>query len=414
MKTKFIGLIIIAISVYVTGQEFEPVQLTGDDFERLNVKVGADFALQYQVLNHNADSALIPLGTGFNLPTANLNIDADLARGVTLNLVTYLSARHHNEAWVKGGYLLIDELPFIKSPGVNTLMDYLTIIVGDMELNYGDAHFRRSDNGRVTKNPFVGNYIMDAFTTAPALEILFRKDGIIAMGALTTGSLRQDLVRYSNNTYSAYNAHEEIGFYWKAGYDKSFREDIRARLTVSGYHMPRKNHNNTLYYGDRTGSRYYLIMNRVTNSSADTDIKSNHLSGRWSPGITNKDNSFMVNLFAQAKGLEIFATYESAGGLYSSGTEFKFSQIAAEGLYRFGGSRQFYGGLRYNLVKGDVNTSVSGDQSVDRLQAGAGWFIFESTVLKVEYVTQNYTDFLNEYGADAGFNGIMVEAAISF
>ncbi len=178
--------------------------------------------------------------------------------------------------------------------------------------------------------------------------------------------------------------------------------------------MPKKNHNNTLYYGDRTGSRYYLIMNRVTNSSADTDIKSNHLSGRWSPGITNKDNSFMLNLFAQAKGLEIFATYESAKGLYSSGTEFKFSQIAAEGLYRFGGSRQFYGGLRYNLVKGDVNTSVSGDQSVNRLQAGAGWFILESTVLKVEYVTQNYTDFINEYGADAGFNGIMVEAAISF
>ncbi len=414
MKTKIISLGIIILSFYAAAQEFEPVQLTGDDFEKLKVKVGADFAMQYQVLNHDADSALIPLGTGFNLPTANLNIDADLARGVTLNLVTYLSARHHNEAWVKGGYLLIDELPFIKSPGVDKVMDYLTIIVGDMELNYGDAHFRRSDNGKVTKNPFVGNYIMDAFTTAPALEIMFRKDGIIAMGALTTGSLRQDLVRYSNNTYNAYDAHEEIGFYWKAGYDKNFREDIRARLTVSGYHMPGKNHNNTLYYGDRAGSRYYLIMNRVTNSSTDTDIKSNHLSGRWSPGITNKDNSFMLNLFAQAKGLEIFATYESAKGLYSSGTEFKFSQIAAEGLYRFGGSRQFYGGLRYNLVKGDVNTSVSGDQSVNRLQAGAGWFILESTVLKVEYVTQNYTDFLNEYGADAGFKGIMVEAAISF
>ncbi len=414
MKTKILSLIIILLSLYTTAQEFEAPQITGDDFEKLKVKVGADFAMQYQVLNHEADSALIPLGTGFNLPTANLNIDADLARGISLNLVTYLSARHHNEAWVKGGYLLIDELPFIKSPGVDRVMDYLTIFVGDMELNYGDAHFRRSDNGKVTRNPFVGNYIMDAFTTAPALEIMFRKDGIIAMGALTTGSLRQDLVRYSNNTYNAYDAHEEIGFYWKAGYDKNFQEDIRARLTVSGYHMPRKNHNNTLYYGDRAGSRYYLIMNRVTNSSADTDIKSNFTSGRWSPSITNKDNSYMLNLFAQAKGLEIFATYESAKGLYSSGTEFKFSQIAAEGLYRFGGSRQFYGGLRYNLVKGDVNTSESGDQSISRLQVGAGWFILESTVLKVEYVSQNYTDFITEYGADAGFNGIMVEAAISF
>jgi hypothetical protein len=416
MKTKIISLvtIIFILSLYTTGQVFEPEQITGDNFDKLKVKVGADFALQYQILSHEADSALIPLGTGFNLPTANLNLDVDLAKGIKLSLVTYLSSRHHNEAWVKGGYLLIDELPFIKSPGIDRVMDYLTIIVGDMELNYGDAHFRRSDNAKVTRNPFVGNYIMDAFTTAPAIEILFRKNGIIAMGALTTGSLRQDLVRYSDNTYNAYDAHEETGFYWKAGYDKKFQDDLRARLTASGYHIPEKNHNNTLYYGDRAGSRYYLIMNRITNSSADTDIKRNHISGRWSPGFTTKDNSFMVNLFAQAKGLEIFATYESAKGLYSTGTEFKFSQIAAEGLYRFGGSRQFYGGLRYNLVKGDVNTSESGDQSINRLQVGAGWFILESTVLKVEYVSQDYTDFITDYGADAGFNGIMVEAAISF
>src|SRR4030042_1491725 len=175
-------------------------------FEKLKVHVGGDFALQYQILNHDADSTLIPLGTGFNLPTANLNLDVDLARGIKLNLVTYLSARHHNEAWVKGGYIAFDELSFINSPGIEKLMDYLTIIVGDMELNYGDAHFRRSDNGSVTRNPFVGNYIMDAFTTAPALEIMFRNKGIIAMGAITTGSLRQDLTRYANNTYIEYNA----------------------------------------------------------------------------------------------------------------------------------------------------------------------------------------------------------------
>ena len=55
-----------------------------------------------------------------------------------------------------------------------------------------------------------------------------------------------------------------------------------------------------------------------------------------------------------------------------------------------------------------------GDQSVTRIQLGAGWFILESTVLKLEYLNQKYTDFISDYGTDAGFNGLMVEAAISF
>lgn len=396
------------------AQNFEEPQLTGDEFDKIHVKVGGDFAMQYQVLQHHADTALIPLGTGFNLPTANLNINVDLARGVRLNLVTYLASRHHNETWVKGGSLIFDELPFINSPFVDRMMDFLTLTVGNMELNYGDAHFRRSDNGKVTTNPFVGNYIMDAFTTAPAFEVLFRNNNLIAMGAITTGSLRQDLVRLSGTTYTAYDAHKELGFYWKGGIDQQLQEDIRVRFTISGYHMPEANHNNTLYGGDRTGSRYYLIMNRQTFASTDVDIKSNHTSGRWYPGTTTKDNSFMFNLFAQAKGLEVFGTYEYAKGIYSSGKEFKFSQIAGEGLYRFGGARQFYGGLRYNLVNGDTDTATPGDQSVSRIQVGAGWFILESTVLKVEYVKQTYNDFTALYGSDAGFNGVMIEAAVSF
>ena len=292
-------------------------------------------------------------------------------------------------------------------------MDYMTIKVGDMEVNYGDAHFRRSDNGHVTKNPFVGNYIMDAFTTATALELMYRNNGLIFMGAVSSGTLRPDLVRFSGNTYTTYDTPKELVFYWKAGFDKQLTEDIRARLTVSGWHQG-KHHFGSLYSGDRAGSRYYLVMKNVTNDATDVDIKSGHTTGRWGPGITDKDNSLMVNLFGKAKGLELFGTYEMANGKYGSGNEFKFSQIGIEGLYRFGGQEQFYGGARYNMVKGDVNTSVSGDQSVNRLQVGAGWFILESTVLKVEYVNQNYVDFLSEYGADAGFNGLMIEAAISF
>ncbi|NJK85919.1 MAG: hypothetical protein HC906_08080 [Bacteroidales bacterium] len=414
MKTKNLAIVILSLLTVSVYSQFEQDQLSGDDFEKIKVSVGGAFALQYQILDHEADSALIPMGSGFNLPTANFNLDADLAKGISLNLVTYLSSRHHNEAWVKGGYLLIDELPFIKSDAVDKLMDYLTLRVGEMELNYGDGHFRRSDNGNVIYNPFVGNYVMDAFTTAPALELMFRNNGLLAMGALTTGSVKQEFVTFRNNQYTAYDNHKELGFYWKLGYDKEFNEDFRGRLTISGFHLPEDNHNGTLYSGDRAGSRYYLVMNRVTNSTTDVDIKSNHLSGRFGPGTTRKNNSFMFNLFTNWKGFELFGTYELASGNTALGNEFDFNQFAAEALYRFGGENQFYLGGRYNVVNGDPNTAVEGDQSVRRYQIGAGWFLLKSTVLKIEYVDQDFTDFIPNYGAEAGFNGFMVEAGIAF
>ena len=408
MNRRFLlSIAAIIISLAVSAQ-FEEPQLKGQDFEKVKVRLGADFAMQYQSLTHYADSSLIPLGKGFNLPTANLVVESLLAPGIKVNLTTYLSSRHHNETWVKGGYLIIDELPFIKSEGVDRLMDYLTIKVGDMDIDYGDAHYRRSDNGNITSNPFVGNYIIDAFTTQVAAEVMFRSNGLLLMGAVSNGTLKPALAGYSASTgYTAYDTFKELAFYWKAGYDKQLSEDLRLRLTLSGYHAP-KNHFGSLYYGDRTGSRYYLVMNRETNSANDVDITKNHLSGSWGPGLTNKDNSIMVNLFSQFKGLEFFGTLESFKGTTLSGASSQFTQYAGEGIYRFGGQNQFYGGARYNKAWNDL------DQSISRLQLGAGWNMIESVLIKLEYVDQKYNGFISSYGPEAGFKGIMFEAGISF
>ena len=69
-------------------------------------------------------------------------------------------------------------------------MKIVTLRVGHMEINYGDAHFRRSDNGKAIYNPFIGNYIMDAFTTEIGAEAYLKTKGLIAMVAMTGGELR--------------------------------------------------------------------------------------------------------------------------------------------------------------------------------------------------------------------------------
>ena len=164
MKKLLFVVALFAFVITAGAQQFEEPKLDPISFEKVKPFVGADFALQYQSLTQHADGLeLMPIGTGINLPAANLNVGADLAPGMRVELVTYLSSRHHNEAWVKGGFLQMDALPFINSEAIDGLMKYLTFKVGVMELNYGDGHFRRSDNARVINNPFVGNYVMDAF-----------------------------------------------------------------------------------------------------------------------------------------------------------------------------------------------------------------------------------------------------------
>jgi hypothetical protein len=396
--------------------QFEEPKLVSEDFKNVKATVGADFALQYQAVENVGTLAkggdFMPLGSGLNLPTANFTINGELAPGVRVTLETYLSARHHNEAWVKGGYLLMDRLPFLNE-NANKIMNNLTLKVGVMELNYGDAHFRRTDNGAALKNAFVGNYVMDAFTTAPAIEIMFRKSGIIAMAAVTSGTINQSLVGFADNKdtvvnaadFATYQFMDELAFYGKVGYEKKINDDLQVRITASPYYQS-YSHRGTLYGGDRTGARFYSVLVPAVNGSAATDIKANHLNGNWGPGGTKSITSVMINPFVKFKGLEIFGIYEMAKGKLSTNADFSYTQLAGEALYRFGKSEQFYGGVKYNTV------SNSAKEKVNRIEVAAGWKMTKNIVTKLEYVNQKYN--IATYTADAGFKGMMFEAAISF
>ena len=78
-------------------------------------------------------------------------------------------------------------------------------------------------------------------------------------------------------------------------------------------------------------------MNRVKNSADDVDPAKNHMSGNWGPGLTDRNNSVMVNIFGKYRGAELFGTLESVKGTPAfGGTEFNYTQYAMEGLLRLG------------------------------------------------------------------------------
>jgi hypothetical protein len=387
---------------------FENPKDTVSTFDHLRVKVGGAFALQFQGLQHKNNATpvivngvnttmLYDLGNNINLPTANLDLDVALYDGVNLHLRTFLSSRHHNETYVKGGYLQIDKLDFIEKGFAEELMKFTTIKVGQDQINYGDAQLRRSDNAYAIMNPFVGNYLMDAYATFPFAEAYYRRNGVIVMGGVTNGRLNQTATGGTSP-----------GLYGKLGYDKQLNQDLRIRLTGSFYNIARAPRLD-FYNGDRAGSRYYFVMeNTAATSSAQMR------SGMVDPDFQNTLTSFMVNPFVKYRGLEFFGIFESASGRNLAETERRtYNQYAAELIYRFGNTENFYFGGRYNKVDGKL---ISGDNiSVDRYNIGGGWFMTKNILTKVEYVNQTYDGYpATNIKKDGEFKGFMLEAVISF
>ncbi len=394
---------------------FEDLKSNIVDFEGVKARIGGSFTQQFQGLDHTNSGLdgldLYPLASGFNLATANLNIDVALAQGVRLNLITYLSSRHHPEAWVKGGFIQFDELPFIESDFVSSLMEKMTIRIGHMEVNYGDAHFRRTDNGNAMYNPFVGNYIVDAFNTEIGGEVYFQNNGLIAMLGLTGGEINGNVAtaRTSDVDDRDTRAPSIIG---KLGFDKQLDDNVRLRLTGSVY-TTNSSSANHIFDGDRGGSRYYLVMVPPGVRAGDRGV---FPSGRYNPGYSDQVTTFMFNAFLKASGLELFGTYEMASGrAHAEAPDAKrdMNQFAADILYRIGANENFYIGGRYNTITADDPSGT--EIGINRLQLGGGWFVTPNILFKLEYVDQDYKDFptasiLNE----GNFNGFMIEAVVGF
>jgi hypothetical protein len=382
--------------------EFEPAKQS-TEFNGMQLQIGGAFAQTWQALDHETDAANVAMGNirpGFNLASANFNLGAQLARGIRVDLESYMASRHHNEFWVKGGYATIDASPF-DVPVLNRIMEFTTIRAGHMEINYGDAHFRRSDNGNTIRNPFIENYILDAFTTEIGAEVMVRGPfGAFVMGGVTSGENKGNIKEGAVDASPAW-----LG---KLGFDHQFSPLLRVRLTGSMY-SAESSPSVTLYGGDRTGSRYWGVMEDTTSLKAGSAFT----NGRVNPAFANEISARQINPYIELGNLELFGVMEWASGKSAKEEERReVNQLAGDVVYRLFNDRVYLGG-RYNRVTGDWASQT--DLKVTRRALSAGWFLTRNLLTKVEYVQQDYDGFAATDIRNGGqFRGFAIEGVIAF
>src|ERR1035437_8481048 len=403
---------------------FEARKADSVKFDGIKVKIGGAFTQSWQNLKDQNTAItrldptgkinltkLIALNPGFNTANANMYFDIQLGDGMSLNLTSYLSSKHHNETWVKGGYIQFDKLPFLHSAFFDNIMKFTTLKVGHMEINYGDAHFSRSDNGNSIYNPFIENNIMDEFTTEIGAEVDVQHNGFLAVAAMTNGEIKGDELKGTAYTGASDGKHHPA-FIGKIGFDKQLAEKVRLRITGSGYYTA-GSISNTLFGGDRGGSHYFYVIEKAATTSEA-------FSGRFNPGFSDKIGALMGNIFLKAGGFECFTTLETSKGRAKSELISRTAtQFASDLVYRFGSSENFWVGARYNTVKSGMlatpTATTSYDVKLDRTAFSAGWFVTKNIMMKGEYVTQNYNNFLaSDIRSNAKFHGVVFEAVVGF
>lgn len=405
---------------------------TDTKFKGLNVKLGGAMSLTFSMLDHSnsttntsgyaynyttpAVNSLVPLANNFGLPQANLYIKSNLADGVYLNFELYLASRHHNETWVKGGYMQFDKMPFLPWSFVDDIMKHTTIKVGQFDVNYGDAHFRRSDGGMTFYNPFMENYIMDEFATEIGAEADVHLGDFTLVGAVTNGELSPDMIKIDTVVTHPYsNGLHNPALIGKVAFDKRLLDNsLRVRVSGSAYYTA-GSLKNTLFGGDRTGSNYYGVMYSTGPST------STHLNGRFNPGFGDKLSTFMGNLLLKYNvtdklSLETFTTVEKASGRSTKEADIRnATQFAQDLIVRFGCDENFFVGGRYNTVTATLPAITPYDVTINRLAISAGWYMTKNIMAKIEYVNQTYDGYPSgNIFEQAKFDGLSAQASIAF
>jgi hypothetical protein len=352
------------------------------------------------------------LDPGFQTAWGDLAFLADIGNGDMLVFFDlYISSRPHpSTTYGNEGYILVHQLPDAEGPTDwlnNTLFKYVSVKMGHFEIDYGDFHYRRSDNAWVQRNPLIGNTIIDPDVEEIGMEIFSKPQLLNWLVGISSGTTTENL----NEGRGVASVHGKL---WS-----EITEDLR--LSASGYYVDHSDNpvsgpgstKGSLFSGRRSGGVYGAVLNGgnapgevlpgkdqlVTSVQGDLS----YTPGRW---------EFYGNL-----GWMEDADINGSGP--GSPSE-SWTYGMAEAVYHF--TPRVYAAGRYSVALANQVNGTSSQGNVQRVQLGGGYWVTRRMLAKVEGVYQAYNEFDFDDGLVSGvdavlgpeFYGVIFEVSFAF
>ncbi len=391
---------------------------TGD----MDLFMGVDTVGRFQYLaqGHVADtvgsnSTLSgPLSPGFQTAYGNFSFLADFDRWLEVYFSVFIAdSPHPDKLQGDEGYMLIRELPDSvgKTRLGEALFDAVDIKAGQFELDFGDAHYRRSINAAVQRNPLIGNYVVDPRSTEIGVEVSgdegrFPADWLIGVG--------------SGGETGDFQKNHGLSLHGKVGGRPAEQLNVSSSIYwVDQSDSPISSRTN-LFRANRSGGPYAGVLD---NSAAPGEVF-----------LTAGQNVLAAQFDATWEGNPLEG-YAHIGWVQDSDTNGNAAETpkeswlyyAAEGTYhvtdRLYTAARYSGAAAQHLVSAASSSrDVNSDGFVHRIQVGGGYWLTKAMLLKAEYVYQLYTGFSSngsqvsgvDVWNDPSFQGVITEASFAF
>jgi hypothetical protein len=381
-----------------------PMEIGG--WQDMSLYIGLQTVGRLQALDQeNVSINHVPQGgldAGFQDPFANLSFLASIPNKLDVYFDLYVASRPHaSTMYGHEGYLLFKQLPAPFDTGpIGSIFDYINVKVGAFDLDFGDDNYRRSNNARVQRNPLIGNPLVDPNVEEIGGEVYSVKGPIFALVGLGSGTTTEHFDQGSEPSIH--------GKLW--GYPLP-----HLRTSISAYHVDLSGSADTsyLFFNGRSGGAYAAVFGGGDNPGqvlpqAGKDVTAVQGDLTW--------NCWPFEVYSNVGWVQDADINGPAAGSPAE----RWFYGAIEPVYHISPSLYLAG--RYSCAFAQSVNGVASDGWVDRAEVGAGYWITNNLLGKLEYVYQQYHDFSAADGVVSGvdsfgsprFSGVVMEMSFAF